>query len=507
MVERLGLGFGASSYSHKYSADQERLQEPPVYITKRQFLQGITSAVAGIPILAEASQVSPSKLHERAADIVNGLPDKPAGLKLLAPDGCQPNLQPIIQLFEALTEVRVELIVTPVDDINAKLLLTRYSSDEQGIDIALPATFGLPDLVSANAIKNLDRYASRYEPKDFQKDALYTLGDYYRGQLYGYQTDGDAYLMFYHQDMLKDAGNIARYQDQFGRSLTTPETWEELDRQIRFFHRPDKKQYGGALFRTPGYLVWEWWIRFHAKGFFPLADSLEPQINNEAGVKALEELIGVSQYLSPGAFSNGLFENWREYGQGNIYCNIGWGGTQKYLNTSSDMKGRLSYSSTPGGVVKGELVDVPYFNWGWNYAVPESANHPEVAYLFSLFATSPVVSSLAVRENGYFDPFRELHYQDGKIQDMYGKEFLTAHARSMKNSIPDFYISGRGQYMGALQDNLQRALLGKMKPKDALDLTSRTWKRLHRRFNAETINKEWMYIKSQYPAKILKLFS
>ena len=40
---------------------------------------------------------------------------------------------------------------------------------------------------------------SSYEPADFQKDVLYTIGDYYKGSLYGYETDGDTYLMFYNK--------------------------------------------------------------------------------------------------------------------------------------------------------------------------------------------------------------------------------------------------------------------------------------------------------------------
>ena len=28
----------------------------------------------------------------------------------------------------------------------------------------------------------------------------------------------------------------------------------------------------------------------------------------------------------------GLFENWERFSKGDIYCNIGWGGSQKYFN-------------------------------------------------------------------------------------------------------------------------------------------------------------------------------
>ena len=77
--------------------------------------------------------------------------------------------------------------------------------------------------------------------------------------------------------------------------------------------------FGGALFRTQYFIAWEWWVRFHAKGFYPFADDLTPQINNEAGVEALEELIAASKFSYPGASSNGLFENFEAYGQGTSF--------------------------------------------------------------------------------------------------------------------------------------------------------------------------------------------
>ena len=68
-------------------------------------------------------------------------------------------------------------------------------------------------------------------------------------------------------------------------------------------------------------------MRFPAKGFFPFDDDLNPQLNNDGGIEALEELVAASRSLYPGANSNGLFENFEAYGRGNTFCNIGWGGT------------------------------------------------------------------------------------------------------------------------------------------------------------------------------------
>jgi multiple sugar transport system substrate-binding protein len=142
----------------------------------------------------------------------------------------------------------------------------------------------------------------------------------------------------------------------------------------------------------------------------------EAQVNNEAGIQALAELVAASKSLYPGARTNGLFENFEAYGKGDIYANIGWGGTQKYLDSKSSIKGKRTYGPTPGGSVNGKLLKTPYFNWGWNYVVSTLSPEQEIAYLFTLYATSPELSTIAVRDpDGYFDPFRLEHYTDPEI--------------------------------------------------------------------------------------------
>jgi multiple sugar transport system substrate-binding protein len=134
-------------------------------------------------------------------------------------------------------------------EINQKVLLEAVSKTGS-FDISLPATFGMPDLAESGILVNLDQYAAKYEPEDFQQDALYSIGDYYKGNLYGYQTDGDTYVMFYLQDWLDNADENKAFADKNGYELKVPDTWEELDAMMAHFHRPDEGMFGGALFRT-----------------------------------------------------------------------------------------------------------------------------------------------------------------------------------------------------------------------------------------------------------------
>lgn len=474
----------------------------------------IQSAVVGaaVPLVASSMIVMPRRtraatlenVHTEAAARAKELADgRDITLKILQPSGSLGNVKPVADRFTAETGIKVEYLEVPLGEITQKILLESVAKTGS-FDIALPATFGLPDLAESGILVNLDQYASKYEPAAFQEDALYSTGDYYKGSLYGYQTDGDTYVMFYNKDWLEDPEENRRFSDKHGYELKVPDTWEELDAMMAHFHRPDEGMYGGALYRTQYFLAWEWWVRFHAKGYFPLDDDLNPQINTDAGVQALEEMVAASAHLYPGARTNGLFENFEAFGKGDKFCNIGWGGTQKFLNSDkSNIKGRMAFGPTPGGIVNGELLKTPYFNWGWNYVVSSVSPEPEIAYLFTLYACSPTMSTVAVRDpDGYFDPFRGAHYVDSEIVNTYTSEFLEVHKASMEGSIPDLYLKGQGEYFDELRTNLGAADAGTKTPKQALDDTARSWERITRRMGKRSQAVQWSFLKSIYPDSV-----
>lgn len=472
-------------------------------LTRRKMALGLG---AGLGAMVAAPAFGSVAIDVQVAAKARKLADRSRPLSVLLPEGSRANLGPVAAAFTAKTGVKVTLQEVHIDQINAELMLNSVLGEAKH-DVALPATLGLADLVAAGAIHPLDDYAARYEPTGFRNAMPYQEGDRFDGQTYGFQTDGDAYVMFYHREMLHDPDMRARYADRFGYSLTTPNTWEELDRQIRFFHAPAAGRYGGLLFRTPGYLAWEWWVRFHAKGYWPFSPDMTPQISEEAGITALEELIAITDCLVPESSSLGLFENWSRYAKGDVYCNIGWGGTQKYLNSpQSPMRGRMVHGPTPGGKVGNELLPTPYFNWGWSFVVSTASTQKELGYLFSLFAVTPAMSTLAVRQaDGFFDPYREEHYSDPGVQDAYSEPFLKVQRATLEGAIPDLYLKGQSEYFQTLGRGLDRALHGDVTPQVALTRVAQQWEVITSRAGRESQVKRWSQLRGRYPPEARRL--
>lgn len=460
---------------------------------------GVDDAGKGSSALTTASMEELILEHARA------FAAKAKPLRILIPKGCHANIEPATKGFELATGVPIKLLEVPVDDVNSTILL-RTQAKQVHYDLALPATFGIPELVEGGCFLPLDELAKAYEPPGYSDTALYHVGNRYRGKLYGYQTDGDTYLMFYNQNLLTDPAQSKSFEDHHGYEPSIPQTWEQLDRLLEHYHRPSAGQFGGTLFRSTSYMVWEWWVRFHAKGFYPFGESLEPRIAEPAGVKALEELVHASRYQYPFATSNGLFENWKAFGEGKALVNIGWGGTQKYLRAKTRLRGKLGFGEAPGGEISGKSIAMPYFNWGWNYVVSASTSQPELSYLLALFACSPKTSTAAVRaSDGFFDPFREEHYSDPGIVETYSSEFLDVHRKSMSAALPDLYLDGRGEYFQALRFAISRANSGQAKPQEALATAATQWKQITRRRGPEAQLEQWTALRKSYPPQLRAL--
>ena len=460
---------------------------------------GLMGSFIGSKILAQPLEPQASQLRASLIEKIKQI-EISSPLKLLYPKGSYANLEPIIDKFTRDTGIHIETKQTDVDTINSRILISNIGGKYQ-FDVAIPASFGIPDLVEAGAIADLSSYAQKHEPKDFQGSSLFTTGDFYKAKFYGYQADGDTYVMFYNRAWLEDPEESKQFEDKNGYPLKIPETWVELDAMMAHFHRPDRGKYGGCLFRAPDYTVWEWWVRFHSYGSYPLSDSMEPKINSISGVKALEAIIRSTDSQHPSARTNGLFENWQVYAKGNCFANIGWGGTQKFLRSSqSQIRDKLAFGEIPGGSIDGKSFTAPYFNWGWNYVVSENSENKELAYLFTLYASTPEMSTCAIERNeGYFDPFRQEHYEEPSISKSYGEPFLKVHKSSMRKCIPDFYMYGYRDYFSSLKENINLALQGSLSPKLALDSAAKDWGNITKRIGRDEQAKQWQFLKSLYP--------
>lgn len=465
-------------------------------LSRRSFLK-LSASIAAAAHLKPAQLFASSEAENTILKAVKRIKaDQNIALKILHPQGSLENIKPIANKFTQKTGIIIEFIKTPVNNINTKIFIDN-ASNKNTFDLAVPATFAIPDLAESGALSDLTNYTKKYEEKAGYTPSLYELGNSFNGKFYGYQTDGDAYMMFYKKSTLQNEDAQKQYEDQHGAVLKTPKTWSDVDKVMAFFHKPDQDQYGGCLFRTPEYTTWEWWSRFYENNIRPFTKDMRPNILNDHGVGALEDLIKATEHQHTSSKINSLFQNWEHYAQGKTIVNIGWGGTQKYLNQEhTKIYKDLIHTPTPDGGL---------FNWGWNYVVSKTCEHKEIAYLFSLYATMPNTSNIGIyAQDGFFDPYRHSHYNDPNIEDTYGKDFLAQHKNAMAAATPDLYISARQDYIRTLNENIILACRGIITAEEAMKLTSHNWEEITEQKGRKNQREQWQRLSEKYPERFNK---
>lgn len=474
----------------------------PGTVSRRSFL-GATAAAALAPLPSLAGR----DMHLEIADYARSLGAPKLGrLRVLVPSGCDANLEPITTAFEAATGVPVDIIPVPTRDVPSMLLLNQMLGSNE-YDVALPPTFDLPDLVKAGTIRSLDPFKAERDAYYDAEGLLYDEGDNIDGEVYGYQTDGDAYLMFYNSRFFGDRALSDAYADAFGAPLSPAADWETLDEQILFISGRGDGRKGALLARATGYVEWEWWVRIHAKGLWPLSPDLRPQVASDEGVAALEDMLRIAPALRPERGGlNALHLRWEDFEHGDTYATMSWGGSQKFhMRPGGPITNDLLHTKLPGGRGPNTPDSLPYFNWGWSYSVTNSTLDPELAHAFCLFAVSAEMSLRSVRQvEGFFDPFREEHYADPDIQSIYGKPFLKVHRLSMESAMPDFYVTERAAYISSLATWIGLALDGNTTPKEAMDRVADAWAAIGNSGDRALKLAQWQRLRAKYPPEIAK---
>lgn len=148
---------------------------------------------------------------------------------------------------------------------------TDLASETGAYDIILGYNQELPLFARQKWIVPVDEYGVRSSTWDSTfRASLDTLlfertwrevGFYGRaGQVtrIGVPFSANTMLLAYNARLLRTPRYQEEYRRRFGDSLRVPTTWNELRRQVEFFHRPDRGIYGIAMQGQAAWIYYEW---------------------------------------------------------------------------------------------------------------------------------------------------------------------------------------------------------------------------------------------------------
>ena len=74
-----------------------------------------------------------------------------------------------------------------------------------------------------------------------------------RGKYWAIPPEGDATGWAYRKDWFEDPKEMDAFKAKYGYDLAVPKTWKQMRDIAEFFHRPDEKRYGIAIYTDNSY--------------------------------------------------------------------------------------------------------------------------------------------------------------------------------------------------------------------------------------------------------------
>ncbi len=380
------------------------------------------------------------------------------------------------------------------------------------LDLTVARNHEFPELLPLGLITDLTGYFPRFgfelddDPQSgyIRPDLQAYLGD----RVAAIPADGDPMVMYLRRDLLDDPVERAAFRAAAGRELGVPETWDEYLELIRFFHRPDKGLYGALEERDPEG-AWMYWLPRYlsqARPYQPLFDAqMRPLLDTPQGIAATESYLATVRYSPPGITDQGNNYSFTlpQYMQGKGFATLlTIAGVKLFNGTNSPLRGKFMIAPIPGTRVDGELVRRNTIIYGNNLVVPSSARHPELAFLYAMWITSPEVSprSVGVR-GGFTDPYRWNHLRDPRIQAVYGTQALEVFGKAWDGLLPPGTgIPGDSDYLAALDANLTAAARGEIGAAEAMQRTAVAWEEITERLDRASQARHWQAFQSNFKA-------
>ena len=225
-----------------------------------------------------------------------------AELKVMVPTGSLGNMAPFGPQWEEMTGVPVSFFEAGYGDDYAAKVLQEAVAKTGEFDVTPPPPHMIPACVESKLALDLTDWVAKYDPELSGPNGVVApldkFGCYYKGRVYGLNTDGDAWSLFLRKDYLENPKEQQAFKKQLRYDLKKPETWPEPADQIKFFNRPDDGFYGGMHLYNAFYSKFAFLQVFVSRGNYYFNDKMEPTVNNKDGVAALQYLQEISPSTS-----------------------------------------------------------------------------------------------------------------------------------------------------------------------------------------------------------------
>jgi multiple sugar transport system substrate-binding protein len=345
----------------------------------------------------------------------------------------------------------------------------------------------IPAMAEGGVIAPIDDLLAKYSNPADQADyhPLYSAMTTYKGKTWGFFDDGDVFMLYYRRDVFEDPKLKDAYKAKFNQELRVPQNWDEYSQVAQFItDQLAPNIYGSAHFRkfgSPGN-QFSFLQQYRSNGGVFFDDqSMKAQLDSEAGIKTLEQMIAANKASIPGNNEMDAVGVWVAWLQGKVAMIFSWppsgrlsagyAQSDKAINfvPKSTIADKVGYAVMPGK--NGEHAS------GYVKALTSDSPNAEAAYLFMQWTTCPPVSlARTMVPYALRDPYRLSHYTSPLYRALWpnAKDYLIGLSNAANSAVIDMIMPGWQDYALSI-DRMCTAVWAGDDPKGALQKCGAEW--------------------------------
>ena len=216
-------------------------------------------------------------------------------------------LQELANEYEKETGVKVTVETTPWSDFQTKAF-TEFNAKGSAYDMIVGDSQWLGAASEAGHYVDLTKFVTDNKVLDTMAPATVQFYSEYpgkSGKYWSIPAEGDAVGWSYRKDWFEDPKEMEAFKAKYGYDLAAPKTWKELRDIAEFFHRPDEKRYGVAIYTDNSYDAMAMGFEnalfsFGGELGDPVTYQVNGIINSDKAVAALDAYKELYKFTPPG---------------------------------------------------------------------------------------------------------------------------------------------------------------------------------------------------------------
>lgn len=300
--------------------------------------------------------------------------------------------------------LKLEMVVMDLHELYDRTI-TQKGLANGDFDIAHISTDWILEGYSNQDFEVLNPFINKNKPQDFPKGWSKSLLGLQRfgWEVVGFPFHDGPECFIYRKDLFDNEKEKASYQEQFGKALEVPKTWEDFHQVAQFFNRPADNLYGSifACYPDGHNAVFDFCLQLWTRGGGLVDKDGFIQINTQAAVDGLNfyrTIVNDKTAVHPKSSEFESVAAGIAFSQGEAAMMINWFGFAAMceVDGNSKVKGKIDVDLLPSGTGQNSAS----LNVYWLYTIAKGSKNKTIAYDFLRFALAEEQDKQLTLEGG-----------------------------------------------------------------------------------------------------------